>query len=197
MLNRGNESAISSSGVLVREQTSIALSVQANVKKPLGIWKTVRLGWFEDYRDDISATLTASSRTHTALYIHTAVGDCEAVKKRQILRAISVSDFSRREAAAVGADEETVGAKMREAGIMLISTVLTCAVIGNAYYQRKQFYPTVVHITKSNPSMTVSFVFSWHLWGRGRQAPASGSYIHVCCFVSRWSTRKDSSLRSW
>ncbi|XP_012150304.2 septin interacting protein 3 [Megachile rotundata] len=46
---------------------------------------------------------------------------------------------------------------MREAGIMLISTALTCAVIGNAYYQRKQFYPTVVHITKSNPSMTVIY----------------------------------------
>ncbi|XP_017757470.1 PREDICTED: E3 ubiquitin-protein ligase synoviolin A isoform X2 [Eufriesea mexicana] len=47
---------------------------------------------------------------------------------------------------------------MREAGIMLISTALTCAVIGNAYYQRKQFYPTVVHITKSNPSMTVIYI---------------------------------------
>ncbi|XP_012230087.1 E3 ubiquitin-protein ligase synoviolin A [Linepithema humile] len=47
---------------------------------------------------------------------------------------------------------------MREAGIMLISTALTCAVIGHAYYQRKQFYPTVVHITKSNPSMTVIYV---------------------------------------
>ncbi|XP_035719663.1 E3 ubiquitin-protein ligase synoviolin A-like [Vespa mandarinia] len=46
---------------------------------------------------------------------------------------------------------------MREAGIMLISAALTCAVIGNAYYQRKQFYPTVVHITKSNPSMTVIY----------------------------------------
>ncbi|XP_043255770.1 E3 ubiquitin-protein ligase synoviolin A isoform X1 [Colletes gigas] len=46
---------------------------------------------------------------------------------------------------------------MREAGIMLISSVLTCAVIGNAYYQRKQFYPTVVHITKSNSSMTVIY----------------------------------------
>ncbi|XP_011634835.1 E3 ubiquitin-protein ligase synoviolin B [Pogonomyrmex barbatus] len=46
---------------------------------------------------------------------------------------------------------------MREAGIMLISTALTCIVIGNAYYQRKQFYPTVVHITKSNPSMTVIY----------------------------------------
>lgn len=47
---------------------------------------------------------------------------------------------------------------MREAGIMLISAALTCIVIGNAYYQRKQFYPTVVHITKSNPSMTVIYV---------------------------------------
>ncbi|KAL0107676.1 hypothetical protein PUN28_014763 [Cardiocondyla obscurior] len=46
---------------------------------------------------------------------------------------------------------------MREAGIMLISTALTCVVIGNAYYQKKQFYPTVVHITKSNPSMTVIY----------------------------------------
>lgn len=52
--------------------------------------------------------------------------------------------------------ERAPGTKMREAGIMLISTALTCVVIGNAYYQRKQFYPTVVHITKSNPSMTVS-----------------------------------------
>ncbi|KAF3430823.1 hypothetical protein E2986_10139 [Frieseomelitta varia] len=51
---------------------------------------------------------------------------------------------------------------MREAGIMLISTALTCAVIGNAYYQRKQFYPTVVHITKSNPSMTHLLEKVWY-----------------------------------
>lgn len=46
---------------------------------------------------------------------------------------------------------------MRTAGIMLFSLALTCAVIGNAYYQKKQFYPSVVYITKSNPSMAVSF----------------------------------------
>ena len=32
------------------------------------------------------------------------------------------------------------------------------AVIGNAYYQRQQFYPSVVYITKSNPSMAVIYV---------------------------------------
>ncbi|XP_058805657.1 E3 ubiquitin-protein ligase synoviolin A [Phymastichus coffea] len=47
---------------------------------------------------------------------------------------------------------------MRAAGIVLISVALTCAVIGNAYYQKKQFYPSVVYITKSNPSMAVIYV---------------------------------------
>lgn len=50
-------------------------------------------------------------------------------------------------------------ARMRAAGIVLISVALTCAVIGNAYYQKKQFYPSVVYITKSNPSMAVSSLF--------------------------------------
>lgn len=36
-----------------------------------------------------------------------------------------------------------------------LSVVLSAAVIGNAYYQKKQFYPSVVYITKSNPSMAV------------------------------------------
>lgn len=47
---------------------------------------------------------------------------------------------------------------MRAAGITLISLALTTAVIGNAYYQKKQFYPSVVYITKSNPSMAVIYV---------------------------------------
>ncbi|XP_008208433.1 E3 ubiquitin-protein ligase synoviolin A isoform X2 [Nasonia vitripennis] len=49
---------------------------------------------------------------------------------------------------------------MRAAGVVLISVALTCAVIGNAYYQKKQFYPSVVYITKSNPSMAVIYVQS-------------------------------------
>lgn len=46
---------------------------------------------------------------------------------------------------------------MRSIGITVISLALTTVVIANAYYQKKQFYPSVVYITKSNPSMAVSF----------------------------------------
>lgn len=51
--------------------------------------------------------------------------------------------------------ESREGFEMRAAGITFISLALTTAVIGNAYYQKKQFYPSVVYITKSNPSMAV------------------------------------------
>lgn len=45
---------------------------------------------------------------------------------------------------------------MRAAGVTVLSLALTTIVIANAYYQKKQFYPSVVYITKSNPSMAVS-----------------------------------------
>lgn len=38
----------------------------------------------------------------------------------------------------------------------MISVGLTAGVIINAYFQKQQFYPSVVYITKSNPSMAVS-----------------------------------------
>ena len=41
-------------------------------------------------------------------------------------------------------------------GLTVASVGLTAVVVGNAYYQKKQFYPSVVYITKSNPSMAVS-----------------------------------------
>ncbi|KAK6621529.1 hypothetical protein RUM44_001336 [Polyplax serrata] len=47
---------------------------------------------------------------------------------------------------------------MRALGITFISLALTTAVIGNAYYRKKQFYPSVVYITKSNPSMAVIYI---------------------------------------
>jgi len=37
------------------------------------------------------------------------------------------------------------------------SALLTSLVVGNAFYQKKQFYPTVVYITKSKPSMAVLY----------------------------------------
>lgn len=48
--------------------------------------------------------------------------------------------------------------KMRSLGLSALSLLLTAAVIGNAYYQKKQFYPSVVYITKSNPSMAVIYI---------------------------------------
>ncbi|CAD6996452.1 E3 ubiquitin-protein ligase HRD1 isoform X2 [Ceratitis capitata] len=44
---------------------------------------------------------------------------------------------------------------------LLLSSIclaLTSVVIGNAYYQKKQFYPAVVYITKSNASMAVIYI---------------------------------------
>ena len=40
------------------------------------------------------------------------------------------------------------------------SLALTGAVVANAYYQKHQFYPSVVYLTKSSPSMAVSQKFS-------------------------------------
>lgn len=45
---------------------------------------------------------------------------------------------------------------MRFLAISFVSFLLTAVVVANAYYQKKQFYPSVVYITKSNPSMAVS-----------------------------------------
>lgn len=47
---------------------------------------------------------------------------------------------------------------MRAASITFISLALTTAVVGNAFYHKKQFYPSVVYITKSNPSMAVIYI---------------------------------------
>lgn len=40
----------------------------------------------------------------------------------------------------------------------VISLALTTVVIGNAYYQKKQFYPSIVYLTNSNPSMAVIYL---------------------------------------
>lgn len=47
---------------------------------------------------------------------------------------------------------------MRGAALTTASFVLTAGVVGHAYYQKKQFYPSVVYITKSNPSMAVLYI---------------------------------------
>ncbi|KOB78125.1 Synoviolin-like protein [Operophtera brumata] len=44
----------------------------------------------------------------------------------------------------------------------VISLALTTVVIGNAYYQKKQFYPSIVYLTNSNPSMAHLIERSWY-----------------------------------
>ena len=46
---------------------------------------------------------------------------------------------------------------MRIALVTLGTALSTLAVVGNAFFQKKQFYPSVVYITKSNPSMAVLY----------------------------------------
>ena len=48
---------------------------------------------------------------------------------------------------------------MREVVLTAASLALTGAVVANAYYQKHQFYPSVVYLTKSSPSMAVSYKF--------------------------------------
>lgn len=66
----------------------------------------------------------------------------------------------------------------RTAVMMAASLALTGAVVAHAYYLKHQFYPTVVYLTKSSPSMAVSSGLreggmpregrrSLSTWGRG------------------------------
>lgn len=47
---------------------------------------------------------------------------------------------------------------MREVVLTAASLALTGAVVVNAYYQKHQFYPSVVYLTKSSPSMAVLYL---------------------------------------
>src|SRR5687768_15358114 len=47
---------------------------------------------------------------------------------------------------------------MRSVLATMACGLMTAAVLGNAFYQKKQFYPSVVYLTKSNPSMAVLYL---------------------------------------
>lgn len=47
---------------------------------------------------------------------------------------------------------------MREVVLTAASLALTGAVVANAYFQKHQFYPSVVYLTKSSPSMAVLYI---------------------------------------
>ncbi len=65
-------------------------------------------------------------------------------------------------AAAAAAMPTTPGVMQRFRSVLLTfgSFVLTALVVVNAWFQRQQFYPSVVYITKSNPRCVVRYAFS-------------------------------------
>ncbi len=44
--------------------------------------------------------------------------------------------------------------------------IVTSFIISNAYYQKKQFYPTVVYLTKHKPFFAVGHVSDIYNWFR-------------------------------
>ncbi|CAH1791822.1 unnamed protein product, partial [Owenia fusiformis] len=53
---------------------------------------------------------------------------------------------------------QVISSNMKSLLMTAASILLTGLVVGNAYYQKRQFYPSVVYITKSNPSMAVLYI---------------------------------------
>lgn len=80
----------------------------------------------------------------------------------------------------------------RTAVMMAASLALTGAVVAHAYYLKHQFYPTVVYLTKSSPSMAVSSGLSEGglprvgrqcLWVRDRAICHSRGDIAIGCLT--------------
>ncbi len=49
---------------------------------------------------------------------------------------------------------------MKAEYLVLLSFFMTFAVVTNAFYTKKQFYPSVVYLTKSSTSLAVNWKFS-------------------------------------
>ena len=85
--------------------------------------------------------------------------------------------------------------RVREGGIYGLSFMLTAVVIGNAFQQKKQFYPAVVYLTKSNPSLAVSILFSTIF--------CAVFYFWLVCLrsnyslVGLWKQEEADTIRSW
>ena len=76
--------------------------------------------------------------------------------------------------------------RVREGGIYGLSFMLTAVVIGNAFQQKKQFYPAVVYLTKSNPSLAVSILSSILIFCAALRV-AAAFYFWLVCLRSNYS----------
>ena len=64
-------------------------------------------------------------------------------------------------------------ARVRPEVAVGLSFLLTLGVVVNAFYHKKQFYPSVVYLTKSNSSMAVTSLIS-----------KNDSYFHIIYWIS-------------
>ena len=55
-------------------------------------------------------------------------------------------------------ERQRIREMLRTGFAVLGSLAMTTAVITNAWMQKKQFYPTVVHLTRSNQSMLILYI---------------------------------------
>lgn len=76
---------------------------------------------------------------------------------------------------------------VRAALVTATSLALTGAVVAHAYFLKHQFYPTVVYLTKSSPSMAVSAYkfFTYHTihW----ESTSTSQFviiIYLLCFIT-------------
>jgi E3 ubiquitin-protein ligase synoviolin len=53
-------------------------------------------------------------------------------------------------------------ARFRSEWAVVLSFLMTLLVIGNAFSNKKQFYPSIVYLTKSNSSMAVSSIIKFN-----------------------------------
>ena len=76
--------------------------------------------------------------------------------------------------------------RFRSALLSSLSFLLTLVVLGNAYLQRQQFYPSVVYITKSNPR-----------WARERETLKAWSTCRLFQFAVLKATSQICSGKKW
>lgn len=93
-----------------------------------------------------------------AAEVNVGAGDPGPREPRAGANANPAPPPARNPAAAQSSAVSSLMGRFRSLLMTMGSLALTTLVVCNAWYQRQQFYPSVVYITKSNPSMAVIYV---------------------------------------
>ena len=72
---------------------------------------------------------------------------------------------------------------MKTVALTLASVAATSSVVGYAFYKKHQFYPTVVYLTKSSPSLAVRLPILFSLFLPHYLSPIQVLYIQAFVLV--------------